>query len=135
MNPDIWGRATWTFIHSIAINYPEHPLPSEKNNTINFFTILGDMLPCRYCRQHYRENLKYLPIKADSKMDLINWTIDLHNRVNSSNGKKVLSREEALEKIISVYKNNDEPEQYQLIYIVLLSLVLMIIFLLNMRNI
>ena len=52
MNQNIWGKATWVFIHSIAVNYPENPLPCEKENTIKFFTLLGDMLPCRFCRQH-----------------------------------------------------------------------------------
>ena len=93
------------------------------------------MLPCRYCRQHYKENLKQLPVAADSKMDLIWWTIDLHNRVNSSTGKKVLSREEALQKIISMYTQYpDNPEGYQLLYIGLLLLFFITIFVLLRRN-
>ena len=135
MNQNIWGKAAWVFIHSIAVNYPENPLPCEKENTINFFTLLGDMLPCRYCRQHYKENLKQLPVAADSKMDLIWWTIDLHNRVNSSTGKKVLSREEALQKIISMYTQYpDNPEGYQLLYIGLLLLFFITIFVSLRRN-
>ena len=61
MNQNVWGKCAWVLIHSIAVNYPDHPSPSEKENTIKFFSILGDVLPCRFCRQHYRENLKYLP--------------------------------------------------------------------------
>jgi hypothetical protein len=129
MNQNIWGKATWVFIHSIAINYPENPLPCEKENTINFFTLLGNMLPCRYCRQHYNENLKKLPIQADSKIDLIWWTIDLHNLVNLSTGKKVLSKEEALQKIMELYNQNpDNPEEYQLLYVGLLLFLFITIF-------
>ena len=129
MNQNVWGKCGWVLIHSIAINYPDHPSPSEKENTINFFTLLGDVLPCRYCRQHYRENLKYLPINADSKMDLVWWTIDLHNRVNMATGKKVLGREEALQKIVTMYKKYpDNPEGYQYLYIGLLLLFFITIF-------
>ena len=129
MNQNIWGKAAWVFIHSIAVNYPENPLPCEKENTINFFTLLGNMLPCRYCRQHYNENLKKLPIQADSKIDLIWWTIDLHNLVNLSTGKKVLSKEEALQKIMELYNQNpDNPEEYQLLYVGLLLFLFITIF-------
>jgi hypothetical protein len=131
MNQNVWGKCAWVLIHSIAVNYPDYPSPSEKENTIKFFSILGDVLPCRFCRQHYRENLKYLPINADSKMDLVFWTIDLHNRVNASTGKKILSRDEALKKIISMYKKYpDNPEGYQLLYVGLLMLFFITVFIL-----
>jgi hypothetical protein len=131
MNQNVWGKGAWILIHSIAVNYPEYPTPSEKENTIKFFSILGDVLPCRFCRQHYRENLKYLPIKAGSKMDLVWWTIDIHNRVNASTNKKILSRDDALKKIISIYKNQPcNPEGYQLLYVGLLMLFFITIFIL-----
>ena len=131
MNQNVWGKCTWVLIHSIAVNYPEYPSPIEKENTIKFFLILGDVLPCRFCRQHYKENLKYLPINADSKMELVNWTIDLHNRVNASTGKKILSRDDALQKIILLYKiQPDNPEGYQLLYISLLILFFITVFIL-----
>ena len=129
MNQNVWGKCGWVLIHTIAINYPNKPSDSEKNNIIKFFTILGDVLPCRYCRQHYRINLKSLPIRADSKMDLVYWTIDLHNRVNTSLGKRVLSRKEALRKIIALYKKHpSNPENCQLLYIGLLLIVFITIF-------
>lgn len=132
MNQNIWGKCGWVLIHSIAVNYPNNPSPSEKENTIKFFTLLGDMLPCRYCRQHYHENLKNIPINADSKMDLIWWTIDLHNKVNTITGKKVLSRKEALQKIIAMYKKYpDNPEGYQYLYIGLLLLFFITVFLIK----
>lgn len=135
MNQNIWGKCGWVLIHSIAINYPENPSPSEKENMINFFKLLGDVLPCRYCRQHYRRNMKELPINVNSKMELIWWTIDLHNRVNLSTGKKVLSRKEALKKIISMYKKYpDNPEGYYYLYIGLLLLLLIAIFLINRKK-
>lgn len=129
MNQNIWGKCTWVLIHSIAVNYPEHPSPSEKEKTINFFTSLGDVLPCQYCRQHYKENIKVRPINANSKMDLVWWTIDLHNRVNQATGKKVLSRKEALQKIVAMYKQQpDNPEGYQLLYMGLLLIFFITVF-------
>jgi FAD-linked sulfhydryl oxidase len=118
MNQNVWGKCAWVFIHTIAINYPENPSTTEKENVIKFFTSMGDILPCRYCREHYRKNLKILPIRADSKMDLVYWTIDLHNKVNDDIGKPILPREEALRKVMALYKNNpDNPEGYYFLYL------------------
>jgi hypothetical protein len=65
-------------------------------------------------------------------MDLVWWTIDLHNRVNAATGKRVLGREEALQKIIAMYKKYpDNPEGYQFIYIGLLILFFITIFFLK----
>jgi hypothetical protein len=59
----------------------------------------------------------------------------LHNRVNVSNGKKRLSREEALQKIIAMYKKYpDNPEGYQMLYMGLLVLFFITIFLLIKRR-
>ena len=128
MDQDIWGRCTWVLIHSIAVNYPTNPSPLEKENTRKYFTSLGDVLPCRYCRIHYKNNIKVLPIQLDSKMDLINWTIDLHNIVNESLGKRVLSKKEALKRIVAMYKKTpDNPEAYLFIYIGILLIFIFII--------
>jgi FAD-linked sulfhydryl oxidase len=135
MNKNIWGKSTWILIHSIAINYPEYPLPCEKKNTINFFTLLGDMLPCRYCRQNYRENLKVFPIQADYKMDLVWWTIDLHNRVNIETNKPILSREDALKKILLMHTEYyDNFSWYHLFYIGILILLFILIIINKIKN-
>ena len=129
MDQNIWGKCTWVLIHSVALNYPTNPSPSEKRNIKTFFNSLGTILPCRYCRNHYQENLKVIPIQCDSKMDLVWWTIDLHNRVNEKTGKRVLSRQEAFQKVMSMYrKTPDNPEGYYSIYIGILILFFFIIF-------
>lgn len=134
MNQNVWGKCGWVLIHSISINYPNNPSNSEKKNIIEFFTSLGKVLPCRYCRQHYKENLKELPIQANSKLELVYWTIDLHNKVNKSLGKSILSRDEALKKIIAVYKKNPTcPENYQLIYIGILLIIFSTICFINKK--
>lgn len=128
MNQKVWGKCAWVLIHSIAINYPNNPSITEKEKTINFFKVLGDVLPCRYCREHYKEHLKELPINADSKKELIWWTIDMHNKVNETTGKKILSRNEALQKLLILYKKYpDNPECYQLTYIYLLLFIALIV--------
>ena len=58
MNPKIWGKHAWIFLHSITLAYPNCPTDEEKNNTKNFFISLENILPCYECRRNYKKHLK-----------------------------------------------------------------------------
>ena len=108
LGPDKWGVHGWKFIHHIAIGYPNSPTENDKNNYKSFFTLMGTVLPCSICSEHYNENLLIHPLNDEvlsSKTNLINWTIDMHNEVNKKHGKKIYDYDEALELIINNYNN------------------------------
>lgn len=108
VNSKIWGNHGWKFMHYVTLGYPEIPTVEEKNNYKNFFISLKNVLPCSKCAKHYEENLKKLPLTDDilnNKTKLIKWCIDLHNIVNKMLNKKVLSYDEAYNKLIN--NNND----------------------------
>jgi len=48
-----------------------------------------------------------MPPNLNSKVDLIKWTIDLHNKVNKITNKKQYSYKEAMELYNKYYKNLD----------------------------
>jgi hypothetical protein len=108
IGPDKWGVHGWKFIHHIALGYPNNPTENDKNNYKSFFTLMGTVLPCSICSEHYNENLLIHPLNDEvlsSKTNLINWTIDMHNEVNKKHGKKIYDYDEALELIINNYNN------------------------------
>ena len=107
MNTDIWGSPGWLFLHSVALNYPEKPTYKDKVYMKTFFEIVGKVLPCNSCKKHYEDNLKKLPIQLNSKNELVMWTIDLHNLVNKILDKKIISRKQAYNKIMSLYEKNN----------------------------
>ena len=57
MEPNIWGPSAWTFLHTIALQYPELPTDDDKKQYYIFFNSLKDVLPCPNCRMHYSEHL------------------------------------------------------------------------------
>lgn len=117
MDQRIWGPGTWLFLHSVTLNYPKNPTIHDKEQVIKFFNIVGQMLPCRYCRENFERHLRRYPIRADSRETLIVWLIDVHNLVNIHLNKPVLSREEAMEKITAVYrKETQNPCSIHLLY-------------------
>lgn len=80
MNTSSWGPRTWVYTHTVAQNYS----PKDKNIYKDFFVILKDILPCKYCRASYSEFVKELPIDGflGSKEDLTYWFYLIHNKVN-----------------------------------------------------
>ncbi len=92
-----WGTHAWAFIESIALTYPVNPSVQEKQEYKEFFLSLQYVLPCPRCRNHYKENLTKHALNdaLKNRENLIKWVIDVHNEVNKSNGKRILSYDEA----------------------------------------
>lgn len=83
----IWGPPLWKALHSISFGYPIEPSDKQKEEYKRFFTLIGDTLPCRYCRDSYKEFISTdNTILNESVMKnrdtLSRWLYDIHNRVN-----------------------------------------------------
>jgi len=107
--PEQWGPYGWKFMHMIALAYPIAPLDEDKQNYYNFFTSLGNVLPCQMCINHYKENLIKYPLTDNvlsTRDNLLKWTIDLHNEVNKSNNKYIYDYDTA----IALIRNNYEDK-------------------------
>jgi len=84
-----WGPGLWTSIHCMTFNYPINPSEQDKENYKNFFNLLGNMLPCIYCRQSYIIFLQFMPIDLflNDRYGCTYWAFSLHNLVNTKIGK------------------------------------------------
>lgn len=99
-SPKLWGSEGWHFIHFVALNYPNNPTEEDKTNYLNFLKSLEFTLPCEGCAYNFAQKLKKSPPNLNSRNELFEWTVDVHNQVNKENGKKILSYEEAYKKTI-----------------------------------
>ncbi len=88
-SPKIWGGAAWKFLHIVALNYPEHPTQTEKNDYKVFFTSLDKVLPCKICSNNFIKNKKLYNIDKylENPNKLFNWTMKVRNSVQKLNGK------------------------------------------------
>ena len=79
-----WGPPAWYFLHAITLNYPKNPTYNDKMNYMNFFKSIGYVLPCPKCGMNYNKNIQENPIDnhLNSREDLIQWLINIHNNVN-----------------------------------------------------
>ena len=96
-----WGTYAWGFLESVALTYPSNPTQQTKMEYKEFFLSLQNILPCPKCREHYKENLRKYNLNdaLEDRDSLVKWVIDVHNSVNASNGKRVLSYDEARKRI------------------------------------
>ena len=81
------GRATWTLLHTLAAQYPEHPTSRQKRDARNLIDIMTRMYPCGECAEHFSEVVKVCPPRVDSRHELSQWMCRVHNVVNRSIGK------------------------------------------------
>ena len=94
----VWGPAGWLFLHCVTFGYPENPdlydseygLPpgTTRSRYRRFFTEVGNVLPCRYCRDSYKEFIKEDRVEdhIQDRNQLIEWFWRIHNKVNQKLG-------------------------------------------------
>ena len=93
MQTRVWGPAGWVFLHCIAQNYPQEPTNEQKENYKSFFRLVGQVLPCRYCRESYQDFINQSGTQLnDSVMKnrhtFSKWLYDIHNKINKKLGFK-----------------------------------------------
>jgi len=109
MDPNRWGPHLWFYLHTISFNFPDNPTHLEKTQYLDFYNSLGNTIPCEKCRNHYSSNLQVNPPRLESKDALIKWTVDLHNLVNKSLGKREWSYDEAVDTYRKFFKGKSSP--------------------------
>ena len=139
MNPEIWGPHAWILLHTITINYPNHPSKTDKLNYRNFFTSLQHCLPCDACSKHYSDNLKRYPLTdtvLSSRTNLVFWLVKIHNSVNILNGKPIVSNQKAVQIYYDMYRPKTLFDHLvNHINVVLVVVILFVIFLIERSRI
>ncbi|KAI5397833.1 hypothetical protein KIW84_063594 [Lathyrus oleraceus] len=83
------GRATWTFLHTLAAQYPDDPTRQQKKDVKELVQILSRMYPCSECANHFNEVLRSNPVQSGSHAEFSQWLCHVHNVVNRSIGKPI----------------------------------------------
>ena len=88
----IWGQAMWESLHCIAFGYPIEPTDEQKNNYKAFFTNLMNVMPCKFCRDSYKDFITkeddtiFTDSDLKNRETLTRWVFKIHNRVNKKLG-------------------------------------------------
>jgi len=98
LDSDLLGRNTWSFLHTMAAYYPEHPTMEQQTGMINFIRLFSNFYPCHKCASHLREDLKHNMPDTSSNTRLSEWFCELHNNVNVRLGKPEFDCSKVLER-------------------------------------
>ena len=85
MLTSVWGPSLWHYLHIISFNYPVNPTKQQKEKYKEFVMNLKYTLPCKYCRDNLKNNLKQHPLNAKALKNRENfsrWMFDLHELIN-----------------------------------------------------
>lgn len=87
----IWGPHEWESFHCKCFGYPIKPTNEQMIDYLNYFIALGNVLPCKYCRDSYKIFIKEGDTLLDinvmkSRETLTRWSLRLHNAVNNKLG-------------------------------------------------
>ena len=94
MQTSVWGPTAWIFLHCITMGYPykieksNRDHKNRKKSTKRFFKLLGEVMPCKYCRDSYKKFFKetFDDNVLSSRKKLAKWFFNLHNKVNTKIG-------------------------------------------------
>jgi hypothetical protein len=135
INPEVWGEHGWAFLHYITFAYPDKPTKNEKESMKQLLLSLQYTLPCRKCRVHYQNNLKYLPLTEkilSNRKNLIMWLLALHNKVNLQLGKKQISYNNLLQRYLN--KNNNKNKYLNIIKMLFVIILIISIIFIRKNN-
>lgn len=85
MLTSVWGPSLWHYLHIISFNYPVNPTKRLKQKYKEFVMNLRYTLPCKYCRDNLKNNLKQHPLNEKALKNRTNfsrWMFDLHELIN-----------------------------------------------------
>ena len=118
MEPSIWGKHGWKFIHFVAQGYPNEPSQEQKLHYKNFINSIQHILPCSLCKDHYSQNLINNPIDDTvlrNKNSFLDWTVKLHNIVNMQTGKEIIPHDKAVNLIVDDSCKSQKKENTEII--------------------
>lgn len=95
-NKHMWGPLYWEFLHAFSIMYPKKPTDLDKKNAKKLIESFSDIIPCSSCKDHFIEKAK--SISFESRKQMFEDLVEIHNSVNKRLNKKIFPLEKAYKK-------------------------------------
>lgn len=86
------GRATWTFLHTLAASQPSAPTPATATRLSRFMRDFAHLYPCGPCAESFRGIVARHPpddAAAAGGAAFARWMCRVHNDVSRELGKEV----------------------------------------------
>jgi hypothetical protein len=97
-----WGTGLWAFLHSACLSVAAGTATQRRearDRTLSVIGNLGDVIPCKTCRDHYAAMLAQHPPATFAQrgpLGLFEWSVVVHNEVNARLAQPTWTPERAL---------------------------------------
>lgn len=108
MQANEWGPGAWKFLHAATFAQEETISAEQQERLKMFFELIGHVLPCGKCQEHYRSYCKDHPVQVGTREELSRWLVDLHNQVNVITNNSFI-QEMSYEDVKDVYAYDYNP--------------------------
>jgi hypothetical protein len=128
VNPKLWGKSAWIFLHCVVRAYPDFPSENDKANYKAFFTLLKDILPCEMCRVNYSTNLSKYNLDQEvlrNNNSLLKWWTSIRNEENKHINRGPKTAEEYDSEVLDNAKGQSIDKWLWVILSILLLLIVM----------
>lgn len=108
--PNVWGPHYWFFLHTIAMSYPKYPNTITKKKYYEFIQNLPIFIPIETISTEFSKLIDKYPVAPylDSRDSFIRWTHFIHNKINESLEKPMVTLEQFYLNYYENYKPVDE---------------------------
>ena len=126
MDPSLWGKEAWHFLHAVTLAYPDQPTKFQQDKMYEFFMNLQYILPCQTCQNNYKIHLEQYPLRSflNSKESLVNWLFMIHNITNASLGKQPFTLDQLYKKYTLKRKFTIRKSTVILFFLLILSIII-----------
>jgi len=93
LNPDIWGKWYWGFLHTISLTYPNYPNATTKKKYYELITNFPLFIPCQQISNDFSKLISSYPVSPylDDRDSFIRWTHFIHNKINEKMEKPLIT--------------------------------------------
>jgi hypothetical protein len=93
LNPNVWGKWYWGFLHTIALTYPNFPNANTKKKYYELVNNFPLFIPCKNISNDFSKLINCYPVSPylDNRDSFIRWTHFIHNKVNEKLEKPLVS--------------------------------------------
>jgi len=105
LNPQIWGKHYWFFLHTVAYKYPLSPNEVTKRKYYDLISNFPIFIPDEDISNHFARLLDKYPITPYlvSRESFIRWVWFIHNKINRMLNKDEIDLYESIDKYMEQY--------------------------------
>ncbi|TQD98776.1 hypothetical protein C1H46_015591 [Malus baccata] len=82
-------KSTWTFLQTIAAQYPDTPTVQQKDDVKELMSVLSRMFPCNEHADFFEEILRSNPVQTGSQAEFSRWLCHVHEIAETRLNKPV----------------------------------------------